>query len=384
MDKIEELITYHKENEYLDFKEREYRKEGFASLIKDVASFANANYAGDRFIIIGIRKKDDDITAVAVENSMDSSRIQELVHSNITPEVNINYESYLFEGKTIMVLTINDPQNQPYAIVKDYRDAEQTQLRKNEIYMRKGSRSLLMALSDFERIYKKKYSTTGLDGKIELKFENGNTEIELPCITNIELPSDREKRLMEEEHEFQHAFMMKNGGNLYLQVYADEAKGGTSYQEMDMPQLRHLMSNVKMNYASDDKYYLEETRAFKLNFAIINNAEFYLKKALFLMRIPLLPGLKIVPRIALTTRQMSMPDSIPKYNYPEITTESNIVIIRQELGEIRHQLGSKVFGTALRISADEKLIGQSQIIQAQIFGANLSAPQNFEFKITYV
>lgn len=114
MHNIDELIQFHHEGEYLDFKQEEYNDNNKPHLIKDILAFANANVKGDKYIIIGVQKKGNDITIFDIDSRYDSAHLQQYVHANITPELTIEYFPHLHAGKNLMILKIKSPLNQPY------------------------------------------------------------------------------------------------------------------------------------------------------------------------------------------------------------------------------------------------------------------------------
>lgn len=120
MDRIEELIRFSNESEEVDFKAQEFRREQFAELIKDVLAFSNAAFKGDRFIIIGVKKVDGEPVIYPIESTFDAANIQQLIHENIFPGVKVSYDPFNFEGANLVVLTIHNPVDQPYMILKNY------------------------------------------------------------------------------------------------------------------------------------------------------------------------------------------------------------------------------------------------------------------------
>ena len=176
MPTIDEIIKYHFEGDYFDFKQEEYKKNKKHELIKDVLALANSDYEGDRFIIIGIHKKDKNtITAFDITDADDSAIIQQIIYENIKPELKIEYIPYEYDEKNLQVLTIKNPINQPYAIKKTIHLPENKGvfLKVDAMKIRKGSFTLDMTLTDLDRIYKKKYnSKPDIEGKIRLAFSD--------------------------------------------------------------------------------------------------------------------------------------------------------------------------------------------------------------------
>lgn len=152
---INQLIETGYENEYLDFKKKQYSKEDSSNLILDVIAMANAEFDGDKYIIMGLKLTPDGertIDSISIEDFRDSAEIHELVLNNITPELHIDYFPFTFDEKLIAVLRIrksND--NRPYMLKKRYgRFAEGT------CRMRKGSINAFVLREDLDKIYDNK------------------------------------------------------------------------------------------------------------------------------------------------------------------------------------------------------------------------------------
>ena len=113
MHDIDDLIEFHNECEFLDFKQEEYNELNKPHLIKDVLAFANAAITGDRYIIIGVKKSDGHTELYNIESKLDSANIQQYVHANITPELSVEYTPHQYKGFNLMVITIKSPESQP-------------------------------------------------------------------------------------------------------------------------------------------------------------------------------------------------------------------------------------------------------------------------------
>lgn len=380
MEDIAELIKYHQENEYLDFKLEEYVKAYFPALLIDVLSFANANYNGDRFIIFGVKKKDQDIVIQPIESKLDSANIQQLIRENITPELKVDYFPYDFEGNNLMVLQIHEPKEQPYSFSKDIQEKGNVVFKKNEMFIRKGSHNLRISPQDLDRIYKKRYAAPRLDEAIDLSFPNGSKELTIKCLRNVLLPSDREAVEILAQIGMKEQ-LLQDSPKLYVELYAGNNRLGLPLSALDLSVLRSRLSAVKTTNEAEDKYHLEETLATKINFDIRNNGEMHLEKGLVIVKFPVVKGLTVVKSLALKTYQMVVPAALRDNGYPEVKMGKDVITVTQEIPEVRHQLATPVFKTDIRVTAAEELSGQSISIFAQVMGANISRPREFELRL---
>ncbi|MFZ3590351.1 helix-turn-helix domain-containing protein [Bacillus sp. DJP31] len=150
-EKIIRLIEHGYECEYLDFKERQYMKEINNDLIKDIMAMANSNCEGEKFIICGIKDKPNaerTLNGINPDDFIDSSNFQQLILSNIEPDINFDYFPFEYKGFCFGVFRINNNQNKPYMLKKKYKN-----LNEGLCLIRKGSQHSVATRSDFDRFY---------------------------------------------------------------------------------------------------------------------------------------------------------------------------------------------------------------------------------------
>ncbi|OCX51935.1 hypothetical protein BEL04_18205 [Mucilaginibacter sp. PPCGB 2223] len=383
---IEELIRYYPEGPFLDFKFEEYKGQNKHELIRDVLAFANASIAGDRYIIIGVKKSGDDIVLNSIEKPSDPAHIQQYIHENIGPELEISYEPFLFENKQLMVLKIHGPNDQPYFALKNLQnDKSKCVVRENEILIRKGSYKKLISRIDLDRIYSKRFSVKSLEDKISVVFEDGTKKISVPCARNMVLPSQRNKHEILRYLRQKEAIMNRSGWDYlqHLDQFIDTPK--THYSQMDIRELKDRLQTVEMNYKDEDYHYIHEERAYRLSLKISNTSEQHLENAVITLRFPKLAGFTVSPGIALNTYQQTIVTGINyQKGYPKVTMEESSTFVQSEIGDIRHMLPALAFEKPLRLAISESLTGQSLKFIATIHGRNLPTPQNHELELEFV
>jgi|GEM_PF-3625835 len=119
------------------------------------------------------------------------------------PEIRAFYEPLKFKGRKLVLVTISGPADQPYFTIKDINNSRKRLVSKNAVFMKKDSYQVLPGRADFDRIYRKKYGAGSLEGKLELNFQNGSSEIHIDCIRDIRLPSDVQKEEIEKRDTIQ-------------------------------------------------------------------------------------------------------------------------------------------------------------------------------------
>jgi len=89
----ETLIQFENENSRLDFKAKQYKKDSFEDIIKDIISLANADFEGPRYIVIGVKlETNGNRTLFGVnETVIDAATYQQLITANVEPTINFDY-----------------------------------------------------------------------------------------------------------------------------------------------------------------------------------------------------------------------------------------------------------------------------------------------------
>ena len=175
---IIELINNNKETDFVDFKEFFYSKEKKHDLIKDIVSFANNVHVKNKYIIFGVVNSTGEIKGVQPESLLDISDIIDLLRVYVEPFVEVELDSFKYQGATIAYLTVlSSNMDRPYIIKKEYQKRSNIYLRQGEIYIRKGASNFIACRADLDEIYANK-------GTLELDFYNKNIEVAQVLIGN--------------------------------------------------------------------------------------------------------------------------------------------------------------------------------------------------------
>jgi len=361
MYEIDELIEFHNECDFLNFKQEEYNESNKPNVIKDVLSFANSHAIGDRYIIIGVKKNNGEISTFNIHSKMDSAHLQQYILSNITPELNIDYEPYNYQGKNLMILTVKNPDSRPYQTAKQVQFKNNNiLLRKNEIWIRKGSHQELASIKDLERIYAYKYEQDGFNDKIQLFFENSKTDnIELHVIKNVELPSQIQKekiqKILNKKEELAKSPFAR--GLIDFTVINYNFGEPIPYEKRDVATLKSNLKDIETTYYEVDREYIFEKKAHLLNINLLNTANIYLEDASIEIRISKTTGMLISKKIWFVRESNSNPlrpniihkPSYEELNYPFVTENDNEYIINQVIGNLKHNIKQDAFKTPIRI-----------------------------------
>lgn len=148
-EEIEKLIEYGYETDFLDFKAIQYKDK--TALLKDVLAMANSNSSQTKYILCGIKAdsaNNKTIIGISENDFKDSSEIQQLIYSNIEPDLHIEYLPLKYKEALIGVIRIGESPNKPYMMKK-----KNGTLEKGICYVRKGSQQSVASREDFDRFY---------------------------------------------------------------------------------------------------------------------------------------------------------------------------------------------------------------------------------------
>lgn len=178
-EEVRELIDCHSESDYLDFKEKDYSSKYKSELIKDLIAFGNSHSLRNKYILIGIKEKNnvcEEIIGVDKNKINDEASFQQVVNTYIKENLIVEHKVIQIAGKDVLVIKIpvSNNSNRPFMVKKQI-----DKLKENEIYIRKGSSTDLANKKDLEYMFKdnkesKLVLKTYLNGILsnELQFSN--------------------------------------------------------------------------------------------------------------------------------------------------------------------------------------------------------------------
>lgn len=396
MEELLDLILYENENTRLDFKRDEYKKDDYSSFLKDVLSMANAFSTQERFIIIGLKPKSiEDRGIKGIDGELtDSATFQQLVHENIEPELLLEYFPFPIENTKLGIIKISNCNNPPYLMKKDYGNEKQ-KLFKGEGFIRKGTHQTRLVRNDFDKYMQNRVDEKYFNDDIEITFvaDQLKNQIELVSFEDIQIPSQIKKEkiqaILSEKRKEKEKF--KNMGmpgfdfdsitNSMDYMRFVTMGGGIPYRTRSIETLEENLKNVESTYYEHDLYEVFEKNSAKCNITIFNLGYKYIEEASIILKIPKLDGLVVTDQV------YSDPNNPTEYigslHYPEVTKDENYYIIKDDVGDIKHQLNKEIFKIPLRIFASQNITQKSFIINCELFAKNIktSIKKDLEIKI---
>lgn len=409
---LDYLIESEMENTGLDFKREYYHKSENHELIKDVMAMANAHLEDTKYIIFGVKLSDNERSYSSITSLPDQSDIEELIHNNIEPSIDISFYPYEYQNYKLAILEIEGYVDRPYISKKNYR-----KIKAGETVIRKGSTTSYLTRDDFDKIYNLKNNRI-TSHKIKIGFGeeiSPKTEVKIIETGNIVLPSHKQKKNYEEKLKILREKDKSNNresekpksleaqilsgidvegilsiGKMYQENAIHEGKINIGRNYMGSPiwlsekELEERISNVGKTYLDEDLYFLQENIGQDLNPYILNEDEKYLEDAYIDISIPSEVGFLFDNHYfepndnPLTNTNYSM------YQYPNVEKESKIYRVREYIGTVRHKFKEKLFINPLKIVYNPESIDKTFILSYELHAENLTDPikGSLEIKVT--
>lgn len=184
MQKIVEIIEYENESHRVDFKKIEYPLGKDAKkneILKDFSAFANHLSDDDKFIIIGIKEKEDKSKETfGIDNPTDEAKYRQFINENIEPSINFEYNHFNYKNKTICYFKLSQNNNRPYLFTKDCKNPidTKTEFKYGDGFIRVGTST-------------KKIGRKELDDINENKKKYVNRQEDVDVVPVIGKPSDK-------------------------------------------------------------------------------------------------------------------------------------------------------------------------------------------------
>lgn len=376
------IIRSEPEHPGFDAKVVPYTTQNHEEFLKDVLALANADYEGDRYIIIGLKVYADgrrDLIGVAPDQLRDSAIYDQLVRENIEPPVQLAYTPFLFEGKHYGVFRISGCTDQPYLMKKQFG-----KLQKGEGWIRAGTSKDRLVRRDFDRIYQQKAEAEGFKDPVEVTFEapSNPTELEVASAGSIILPSraaaDHIRSLLAKRRK------TRETGEDSVARTLGGVTGSYSYEAMTNKELEEDLDELEDDLSDRDKYILE-TLSHKVNLTLYNSGTTHVQDALIRVHMPKIPGLSVADDVYYEPiygqHGMRLNFHIPTRGYPEVTESEGEHIIESALGDLRHRVATPAFAVPLRVVLTEEAEGQRIPLTCTLYGKNLRQPRTHTLTI---
>jgi hypothetical protein len=385
MSEIESIIKYEREGTLLDFKREQYRKEKYKDLIKDIMAMANATREGKRFIVTGVKdlpSGDKEYFPIPKEEFVDQATYQQVLRENVEPSIEFSYYPVEVEGNTVGVFEIDNCNNPPYMMKKDYNG-----LNKGDCYVRKGSQQEKMTRRDLDEIlaFKSKFQ---FHGKIAVGFNrNLDKKLAVEAPRDFVLPSQEAKQEIEailEERKFKGKWGLNHIERLGLATTFRTPFQPVPYKERETETLEKNLEEVQETYYEEDYYLIGEKLSEKVNLILRNDGDKYLEDVSIELKIPYEAVLVMTEIHKKPTSDILYAISTPDFSslhYPKVDLVCDYFIVTETIGDLKHKQSTEAFEEELRVFFYSN--GSNQVITCPytIYAKNLPNPIVGELEI---
>jgi hypothetical protein len=174
--KVIDILKYSSEGHSIDFKRDQYpitRHAKKHEILKDMSAMANHPSDEDKFIIIGVKEKNGVVSEFHdILELVDQAKYQQYIDAYIEPKMQFEYKPLIFNNKQLAYFRIFGNSLRPYLFKKTVQNSvekDKLEFKEGDGYIRVGTSTKKMTRSDFEFIYKSKY--TAKDRKDDLIIE---------------------------------------------------------------------------------------------------------------------------------------------------------------------------------------------------------------------
>ena len=351
-DQLMEELLNNDEGSYLDFKRDQYKFQGAtdaekSELLKDILAFANAWRSREAYILIGVEeRKGARSSPVGISIHLEDANLQQFVNSKMVRPISFSYEGFVFEGKTLGVITI-PVQERPASANRNYGI-----VKREVVYYRLGSSTAIAGPGEIAKMGAADSDASG--GQPLLRVELLNPLVDDAVGLSMTIDS--------QVHESRESV-------------PDFVAGGFMTQPL-----------FNRDFYREAEQYLILTRILKpIGLYIENLGNMVAENVTVLMEFPDLEGLAVLdeadlpskPRTSILERLHQFPALSPGISVSKHRDSTRVVA---HFGKIRPKecvASSSSFYIGSAVSRELK-------IQAEILGDNLSQPQVVELALTII
>lgn len=270
MEKIIEIINYENESHRIDFKQVEYRlgkDRKKNEILKDFLSFANNLSDDDKFIIIGVKQKDDGTNElIGVEQPTDEAQYRQFINEYIEPQINYEYRNFQYNGKTICYFRIYNNNDRPYLFKKDCPNPENRKIdfKYGDGFIRVGTSTKKIGRKEIDDINKNKLQYINRQEDIEIIpvvkcYDNMFKSIDLDLINKSAKSIDIDIEIAIQKKEDYGVLIESDYLMLKEEVEREESnKGNPHYPSFNFSQ--SILPNFLIDKTeTDDKFIVKRT-----------------------------------------------------------------------------------------------------------------------------
>ena len=369
----------------VQFRRKPYGSSGIRRFLRDVIAIANADVEGSRYIIVGAdfdasgKKR---LTAVSSNDFCGKPAYRDLVIEFVEPEIRLQYEPVVIDGKRLGVFEIGDCQDQPYMMRIDHSQ----KLRRGDAYQRVDNTPIKMGRRRLQDMFERQFRDSVSPEQIEIGFpgEIIHKRLEIQTTDLDQMPSAVARVKMKELLDIQSRSKGTGSTTGVIRLAHARLFGcDDPYETWTPAKLMEEMSNIETKHEFDDLHFLFEENAQELQLVVYNQGEEPIREASLSIVLPNHSAFHVaneLPRLPRDGEYVERKKD-EQSAYPSVRLKNGSVHVSNAVGEIPAGKSANVFRVPLRICVGSDLKGRKLGLQYALFGTNLKKPAKGKLRL---
>ena len=373
MRNLRDLIRIENADSALSFRARPYGKSEQVELLCDVIALANSATSGTRFLCLGVSDTPNlERTFPGVSRrawNWIKEVLPRLIERAIEPPLRINMLEVTVGEALVGVICLDACNNQPFLFSRRVSSL----ISPGSGWIRCGIKQRPLLREDLQRIFEKKFRSSGVPAEIRVGFHGRvpREEITLHVLPLDAMPSALAARRLEkmlDARRLSKAVLGRTDTHIARLVHAQVSNEAQAYQTHGTMTLKTMLRQIPKEHASADEHYQFETRTHKLNLLVGNLTDLALSNVVLVLKIPRVEGVGVVERIHAAPGEQASPEE----RYPVVDIGPQMLTVQAGGISVPGRATVEAFREPLRLYLREPVAGKTIPVSYTLHGRGLS------------
>jgi len=386
MNRLLEMVQSAEPGPGVQYRKATYGTKDIHHFLCDVIAVANAEAEGHRYIIVGVEHDRNTARTIHDVDEHDFSGkppYQELVAEFVEPPIRIEYQPLMLDGKRIGVFEIFDCQDRPYMMRADHSE----HLRRGDAYVRVQDTPVKMGRRQLQDLFEQKFHGSLSEGIVEIGFtgEILYKDLKVPTTDLSQMPSVIQRGKLTELIDIKKQSIEMGSSGLARLTHARLFGSDNPYEDRTPTSLLRAKSAAGETYEEDDRYFLFDTNAQKIQLVVLNQGDNPIENASLSLIFPQHAAFYLANRLPKIFRDGKFADRSPVELavYPSVIVKDNAIHVSSSLGSIPCGTPVPAFERSLRICVGKELQGRKFGIQYALYAKNLRRPAQGKLRLLF-
>jgi len=371
----------------VQFRKAAYGTKDIRRFLRDVIAVANAEVEGNRYIIVGVEHDGDTAKTVLDVDEREFSgkpAYQSLVAEFVEPPIRIEYQPLMLDEKRVGIFEIFDCRDRPYMMRADHS----VRLRRGDAYVRIENTPVKMGRRQLQELFEQKIRGSLPEGAVEIGF-NGEIiykDLRVPTIDLSQMPSAIERGKLRELIDIKkQSRELGSTSGLARLTHVRLFGSDNPYEDRTPTSLLQEQSAAEETYEHDDRHFLFETNAQKIQIIVLNQADIPIENASLSLLMPQHEAFYIANRLPKILHDGKFVDRGPVElaDYPSVVLKNDVIHVFCSLGDVPSGVPVPAFERSLRICVGTELRGRKFGIRYVLDGKNLRRPVKGKLRLLF-